>query len=178
MTFDAILPTTTIGLDSRDHVMAFTADHELLLDRIDEEMRLAAKPALHLFAKIIGSACRHIPILKRSKNAGRIGRLIEAEAWTDCALALVELELPGWHMRRLVYEGGEWLCSLSRQPDLPLELDDTVDASHEVPALAVLRAFVEVRRRVGAAIGAGVVNSSMATFQPAAGEMLSCDNFS
>jgi hypothetical protein len=158
--------------------MAFTADHELLLDRLDEEMQLAPKPAVHLFAKIIGSACRHIPILNRSKKAGRIDRLIEAEAWTDCALALIEIELPGWQMRRLVYEGGEWLCSLSRQPGLPLEFDDTVDGSHEVPALAVLRAFVEARRHGGPAIRAGVMNSSMSTFQSAAGEMLSCDNFS
>jgi hypothetical protein len=156
--------------------MAFAADHELLLDRLDEEVRLAPKPALHLFGKIIGSACRHIPILNRSKKAGRIERLIDAEAWTDCALALIELELPGWQMRRLVYEGGEWLCSLSRQPGLPLELDDTVDASHEVPALAVLRAFVEARRRGGTAIRAGVMNSP--AFQSAPGEMLSCDNFS
>jgi hypothetical protein len=158
--------------------MAFAADHELLLDRLDEEVRLAPKPAQHLFAKIIGSACRHIPILNRSKKAGRIERLIDAEAWTDCALALIELELPGWQIRRLVYEGGEWLCSLSRQPDLPLELDDTVDAGHEVPALAVLRAFVEARRSGGAAIRAGAMNSSMATFQSAPGEMLGCDNFS
>ena len=158
--------------------MAFAADHELLLNRLDEEVRLAPKPALHLFAKIIGSACRHVPIINRSKKAGRIERLVDAEAWTDCALALIELELPGWQMRRLVYEGGEWLCSLSRRPGLPLELDDTVDAGHEVPALAILRAFVEARRRGGAAIGAGVMNSSMTTFQPAVGEMLSCDNFS
>jgi hypothetical protein len=156
--------------------MAFAADHELLLDRLDEEVRLAPKPALHLFGKIIGSACKHIPILNRSKKAGRIERLIDAEAWTDCALALIELELPGWQMRRLVYEGGEWLCSLSRQPGWPLELDDTVDASHEVPALAVLRAFVEARRRSGTAIRAGVMNSP--AFQSAPGEMLSCDNFS
>ncbi|HEY1982997.1 MAG TPA: hypothetical protein VGH13_23195 [Xanthobacteraceae bacterium] len=158
--------------------MAFTADYELLLDRIDEEMRLAPKAALHLFAKTIGSACRHIPILNRSKNAGRIDRLIDAEAWTDWALALIELELPGWQMRRLVYEGGEWLCSLSRQPDVPLELDETVDASHEVPALAVLRAFVEARRRGSAAIRPCVMNSSVWAFQQAPGEMLSCDNFS
>ena len=27
------------------------------------------------------------------------------------ALALVELELPAWKLRRLIYEDGEWLCS-------------------------------------------------------------------
>ncbi len=52
-----------------------------------------------------------------------------------------------WKVRRLVYEDGEWFCSLSQQPNLPLELDDSVDASHDVLALAILRAFVEARRK-------------------------------
>ena len=158
--------------------IAFAADHELLLDRLDEEVRLAPKPALHLFAKIIGSACKQIPILNRSKKTGRIDRLIDAEAWTDCALALIELELPGWQMRRLVYEGGEWSCSLSRQPNLPLEIDDTVDASHEVPALAVLRTFVEARRRSRAPIRMDTKSSSVPLLASAPGETMCCDNFS
>jgi len=158
--------------------MAFAADQELLLDRLDEEVRQAPKPALHLFAKIIGSVCKHIPILNRSKKAGRIDRLIDAEAWTDCALALIELELPDWQMRRLVYEGGEWLCSLSRQPNLPLELDDAVDASHEVAALAVLRAFVEARRRSRAPIRMDTKKASVPLFASTRGEIVCCDNFS
>jgi hypothetical protein len=158
--------------------MAFAADHELLLDRLDEEVRLAPKPALHLFAKIIGSVCKQIPILNRSKKTGRIDRLIDAEAWTDCALALIELELPGWQVRRLVYEGGEWLCSLSCRPNLPLELDDTVDACHEIPALAVLRAFVEARRRCGAPIRAKTKSLSVPLLASAPSETMCCDNFS
>jgi len=58
--------------------------------------------------------------------------LIEVGAWSDAALALIELELPAWKVRRLVYEDGAWLCSLSRQPNLPMALDDTADATHEV----------------------------------------------
>jgi hypothetical protein len=68
--------------------------------------------------------------------------------WADAATALVELELPARKFRRAVYEGGERLCSLSRQPNLSLELDDTVDARHEKLALAILRAFVETRKLV------------------------------
>ena len=157
--------------------MAFTADHELLLDRLDEEVRLAPEPALHLFAKIIGSVCKHVPILNRSKKSGRIDRLIDAEAWTDCALALIEFELPRWHLRRLAYDGGEWLCSLSRRPNLPLELDDTVDASHEVAALAVLRAFVEARRRSRDPIRPDI-KSSVPIRASVPAEILCCDNFS
>ena len=57
-------------------------------------------------------------------TAARIDQLIEARAWNDAALALVELELPAWKLRRLVYEDGEWHCSLSRQPNLPVALED------------------------------------------------------
>jgi hypothetical protein len=50
----------------------------------------------------------------------RVNQLIEAGAWADATLAMVELELPYWNLRRLVHEDGEWLCSLSKQPNLPV----------------------------------------------------------
>src|SRR6476659_10952614 len=83
-------------------------------------------------------------------TAARIDQLIEARAWDDAALALIELELPAWKLRRLVYEDGEWLCSLSSHPNLSVALDDTVDARHEVLPLAILSAFIEARRRASA----------------------------
>jgi hypothetical protein len=127
--------------------MAFAADYEVLFDRLDEALRFATQPAPDLFAKVIGSVCTRIPVLAQSGKAAGIERLIETGAWTDSALALIELELPMWKVRRLVYEDGEWFCSLSQQPNLPLELDDSVDASHDVLALAILRAFVEARHK-------------------------------
>jgi hypothetical protein len=74
-----------------------------------------------------------------------LDRLIEAGAWADAAIALVGLELPNWSLRRLVYEDGEWLCSLSRQPNLPIFFDEPGEGSHAVLALAVLRAFIAAR---------------------------------
>lgn len=130
--------------------MAFAADYDVLFDRLDEELRCSPVPTAGLFAKIIGSGCRRIPVFNKSVPArcgSPIDHLIEAKAWTDCALAIVGLELPEWQVRRLVYEGGEWLCSLSRQPNVPIELDDTADSTHETPALAILRAFVDARGR-------------------------------
>jgi hypothetical protein len=89
-----------------------------------------------------------VPRLSKTGQAvTRLNRLIEASAWVDAALSLVEIELPHWRLRRLIYEDGSWFCSLSRQPNLPVDLDDTADASHEIPALAVLGAFIEARRR-------------------------------
>ena len=79
------------------------------------------------------------------KNA-RIERLIEAQAWTDAALALIDLELPQWQIRRLAYDDGEWYCALSRQRELPDWLDQSVEARHADLALAILSAFVEAER--------------------------------
>jgi hypothetical protein len=83
---------------------------------------------------------------------GRIGRLeqidklVQASAWTDAALALIDLELPQWQLRRLIYDGGEWHCALSRQRELPDWLDGSIESKHMDLALAILSALVEVRR--------------------------------
>ena len=97
-------------------------------------------------------------------TAARIDQLIEARAWNDAALALVELELPAWKLRRLVYEDGEWHCSLSRQPNLPVALDDTATASHEAHR----------RMSVTRGISLQVVPRARAT----SGYAVCCDNFS
>ena len=126
--------------------MAFGSDYAVLLERLDEAVRFAPKPTAELFAKIIASACIRIPVLGKSGKAAGIGGLVETRAWTDAALALIELELPTWKLRRLIWEEGEWFCSLSRQPNLPPALDDTADARHEVMPLAILLAFLQARR--------------------------------
>jgi hypothetical protein len=136
-------------LASRDRDMVFATDYEILFDRLGDELRSAPTPAPHLFANIIASACTRIPVLSKAGKATRIGQLIEVGAWTEAALALIELELPRWRLRRLVFENGEWFCSLSRQPNVPASIDDSVDAVHEVLPLAILRAFVEARRLRG-----------------------------
>ena len=64
----------------------------------------------------------------RAPKAAKIDRLIELAAWTEAALALVELELPQWRVRRLVCEEGYWLCSLSKQWNLLVWLGDDAEA--------------------------------------------------
>ena len=154
--------------------MAFIADYEVLIDRLDDELRLATRPAADLFAKIIGSICTRIPLLGKSGKADPIARMIEAGAWADAALAVVDLELPAWKLRRLVYESGEWLCSLSRQPNLPFELDDVVDGRHERLPLAILRAFLEARHRTETAEPR---SSGVPRLRPDLAAMICCDNF-
>ena len=92
---------------------------------------------------------RYLPALSAGgSNIGsaRIERLIESQAWTDAALALIDLELPQWQVRRLAYDDGEWYCALSRQRELPDWLDQSIETRHADLALAILSAFVEAQR--------------------------------
>jgi hypothetical protein len=154
--------------------MAFAADSVVLFDRLDEELRVAPQPAPSLFGKIIGSVCTRIPVLGRSGKTNRVDRLIEAEAWTDAALALIELELPAWKLRRLVWEDGEWFCSLSRQPNLPAMLDDTVDANHQLMPIALLQAFLQARR-INETVPQAI--STVPAIKMAGERFVCCDNF-
>jgi hypothetical protein len=81
----------------------------------------------------------------QSARAARIARLLSAGAFAEVALALIDLELPQWHLRRIVYDGGEWHCALSRAPELPDWLDQSIEARHHDLALAILAAFVEAQ---------------------------------
>ena len=126
--------------------MLFDPKHEDRLDALEEQLRRAPALTPDLISNVIADACTRLPVMKRAGKAARIDQLIEAGAWSDAALALIELELPAWKLRRLVYEDGEWHCSLSRHPNLPAALDDTADASHEVLPLAILAALIEAHR--------------------------------
>jgi len=154
--------------------MAFAADYPILFDRLDEELRDAPNPSSEIFAKIIGGACTRIRVLSHTEKAERIDGLIDAGAWTDAALALLELELPAWQMRRLARESGEWFCSLSRQPDLPAGLDETADASHPLMPLSILQAFLQARRRITRVWSAA--SDLLANEKPTAA-FVCCDNF-
>ena len=146
------------------------------LDALEEHLRRAHAITTDLISNVIADACTRLPVMKRAGKAAQIDQLIEAGAWDDAAFALIELELPPWKLRRLVYEDGEWLCSLSRQPNLPVALDDTADASHEVMPLAILSAFVEARRRASAMGGTSL--QTVPRTRATSGHAVCCDNFS
>jgi hypothetical protein len=145
------------------------------LDRLAEEIRLSSMVTPDLFADVAAVACRRLPLLRTAGKAGSLDQLIAANAWHDAAFNLIGVELPMWKLRRLVYEDGEWLCSLSRQPNFPATFDETVDGVHEEPALAVLLAFIEARRRGDAAYEGSVPIARSA--RPASGYVACCDNF-
>jgi hypothetical protein len=96
--------------------------------------------------EIIGNACRRFPSSASTAKTARIERLIAAAAWTEAALALIDLELPQWQLRRIAYDSGEWYCALSRERELPDWLDQSIEARHPDLALAILSAFVDAQR--------------------------------
>jgi hypothetical protein len=100
--------------------------------------------SIALVAKRLRDARRSLPPCEQTAH---LDTLIDACAWTDAVIALMEQELPDWTARRLIFEDGAWHCSLSRTPFLPLDFDDTADGSGSCPALAILRALSEARRR-------------------------------
>src|SRR5262245_31321606 len=100
--------------------MLFAPKHDL--NRLEASLRATRSITAELMFGVMTQACVRFAARNRAAQA-RVNQLIAAGAWTDAALALLALELPQWQVRRLVHEDGEWLCTLSKQPQLPLGLD-------------------------------------------------------
>src|SRR5712675_3064084 len=139
---------------------------------LSDRLRDADAATADLVAEIIGETCRRFPSAGQSEKTTRIERLIQTGAWTDAALALIDLELPQWQVRRIAYDEGEWHCALSRRRELPEWLDQSVEAHHSNLALAILSAFAEVQR-----VAAPSSRTSVPTVPRELYEPLLTDNF-
>jgi hypothetical protein len=113
---------------------------------LEDRLRDAHAVTAEIISEVIGETCRRFPSMGQIEKTARIERLIGSEAWTDAALALIDLELPLWQIRRLAYDDGEWYCALSRARELPDWLDQSVESRHADLALAILSAFVDAER--------------------------------
>ena len=142
---------------------------------LSDRLRNALAANATLMIEIIDTACRRFPSSGQSEKTARIEQLIRSEAWTDAALALIDLELPLWQVRRLAYDEGEWHCALSRQRELPDWLDQSIEARHADLSLAILSAFVEVQR-VNAPSSRPSVPVVKGNLNPLY-ESVCCDNF-
>jgi hypothetical protein len=143
---------------------------------LSQQLRAAPAMTRPLMLDIIAHACRRVPTLGQGERPARIMRLIDVEAWADAVLALIELELPLWQVRRIAYDEGEWHCALSRERELPDWLDAAVEARHADLALALLSAFIEVQ-----ALAVEVSRPSVPTVRPAPDPLyqpVACENFS
>jgi hypothetical protein len=112
---------------------------------LDNRLRDAQAVTSELLAEVIGETCRRFPSVGQTEKSVRVKRLIQTGAWTDAALALIDLELPLWQVRRIAYDEGEWYCALSRERELPDWLDRSVESHHADLALAILGAFVDAQ---------------------------------
>jgi len=116
------------------------------LGELPHRLHDATEVNARLMTDVIGAACRRFPSLGQSEKTARIEELIRCGAWIDTGLALIDLELPFWQIRRLAYDDGEWYCALSRGRELPDWLDQPIETRHADLALAILGGFVEARR--------------------------------
>ena len=142
---------------------------------LSDRLRDAHAVTSELISEAIGEACRRFPSAGQAEKTERIERLIQTGAWTDAALALIDLELPLWQVRRIAYDEGEWYCALSRERELPDWLDRSVEARHADLALAILSAFVDAQR-----VSAPASRTSVPTVRRGANplyEPVCCDNF-
>ncbi|HEY3792315.1 MAG TPA: hypothetical protein VGM09_10835 [Bradyrhizobium sp.] len=111
-----------------------------------DRLRHADVATAGLVADIIDGVCRRFASMGQRGKTARVEHLIQSGAWTDAALALIELELPQWQIRRIAYDEGEWHCALSRERELPDWLDQSAEAHHPDLALAILSVLVDVQR--------------------------------
>jgi hypothetical protein len=142
---------------------------------LGDRLRAAHAATAELMLEVIGEVCRRYPSMGQTGKTARIERLIESEAWTDAALALIDLELPQWQVRRIAYDEGEWYCALSRERELPDWLDRSIETRHADLALAILSAFVDAQR-----ISTPLTATSVPTVPRDANplyEPVCCDNF-
>ena len=156
--------------------MLLVPKYEEHLGALEEQLRRTEALTPDLIAGVIANACTRFAVLGRAPKT-RVNQLIDSSAWTDVALAIVELELPRWKLRRLLYEDGKWHCSLSKQPLLPFGLDEVAEASHETLQLAILIAFLRARRTE--AVGATGVATVPQVRRSSEGPefFVCCDNF-
>jgi hypothetical protein len=154
--------------------MSLHSDDEQHLRELQEQICRARAITPGLMADAIARACPRLH-LQHSTARDRVARLIESGAFADASLALLALELPQWKLRRLIYEEGEWHCSLSKHIGLPAHLDEPAEGSHESLALAILSAFVEARRDTLTV--AESAPHSVPLLRPAEGCVICCDNF-
>ncbi len=154
--------------------MNLKARHQTQLDALDKALHNAQEPTLDLLAKIVAEACTRVPRQPKAEASDRLIHFAKISAWTDAALYLIALELPLWRVRRLAYENGEWLCSLSSQANLPITFDDCAEATHEALPLAMLCAFVEACRRRYAT---QETTSTVPQIQPWPEQAMCCENY-
>ena len=154
--------------------MSCDQKYEQRLRELQDNVRHTHSITPELMLDVITSGCTRFhaqhPIAK-----AKVARLIKSGAYNDAALALQDLELPQWKLRRMVYDSGSWHCSFSRQLAIPVELDEMAEATHDTLSGAILSAFLEARR-ISLTVNK-VRSRSVPQVGSTGGHVVCCDNF-
>ncbi len=139
----------------------------------DQSFADIAAPTAAILTDLVSAAFPDGVPMQQALPVARVRQLVTTCAWTDAALALLALQQPQWKLRRLAYDSGEWHCALSRQPDVPDWLDQSVEAHHPNMALAIVSALVEIPvSRLPSHLGNVTTGQPDESFEPQL-----CDNF-
>jgi hypothetical protein len=122
-----------------DHTVIRVERLGRLLDRFETIDEMSDE----VWTEVMAKACKRATMMPGRGHLARLNRLAADGAWVDAALALINVELAGWKVRRIVYDDGEWHCALSRERYLPAWLDDAVEVSHHDLAVALVKAALE-----------------------------------
>jgi hypothetical protein len=150
--------------------MSFEPDRGRLLKTLLAHANRSRAVTPELLTDIIANACIRFPTHGQATKAA-FNQLVACGAWTDAVLQLLQLELPQWKLKRIVYEDGEWHCSLSKYAQVPLGFDEGAEAAHEVLPLAILLAFISARSVVARAA------TSVPRVSTPPGRSVCCDDF-
>ena|SRR5215469_906203 len=129
-----------------------------------------------LASNVLDCALAHCVAPNRAAQAQRIRDLIGAHAWTEAALAMVELTRSRT-VRRLCREDGEWHCSIGSQRPIPDWLDDTIEFSHAVLPLAIVGALVEALAQSAVEIAPARASVPRSRSDLESIAAVSCDNY-
>ena len=130
--------------------MSVELDQKQRREMLQARVRHSRAITAELLARVATEVCTRFSAHGNAAKE-RLNQLVACGAWTDAVLLLLQLELPLWKLRRILYEEGGWHCFLSQQPWFPLEFDEGAEATHELLPLAILLAFIEARSAVGSA---------------------------
>ena len=162
------------GLEPREGIMFMDARIYDPRSRLLECVTNATETTPGLMSQVVDAAGARLRLFNRgSRVVQQLNGSISAGAWLDAALLLLAIERPGWTMRRLIHDDGQWHCSLSRTPNIPIEFDDTIESPHPDPALAIVLGILAEREENAAAIPSNREASSSGSVVVAC-----CDNFS
>lgn len=167
---DIHLVATSLPNKQPVNVMRQNINHKNSLSTLAATLRKTDRCTGDVLNRVINCACTRLQSLRARSD---FDRQVKSGAFVDAVLTLAELEMPAWSLRRVDIEDGIWFCSLSQQPNLPIEIDDSADASHRNLPMAILLAFIEARLATTENGGAATTPRLHPQYRSA----VCCDNF-